>query len=197
MTYLLFDTVKEAETRTAELWADGRGSGWKEGDVTTKLYGVHVRAEATEEDPDYVDPLPEGVDVALVVNDRTVHLDRLMLEVALTDREMAALVGFYEEWKSGDKFEVDDLRRHGTQLYRCVQAHTNYDISHTPDVTPALWTPIVPEGVIPEWVQPTGAHDAYQMGDMVTWKGWIWESTIDANVWEPGTGSLWKQIEQL
>ena len=36
------------------------------------------------------------------------------------------------------------------------------------------------------WVAPTGAHDAYQTGDRVTHQGQTWESTIDANVWEPG-----------
>ena len=46
----------------------------------------------------------------------------------------------------------------------------------------------------PEWVQPTGAHDAYQEGDKVSWEGKNWESTIDANVWEPGV-SGWREIE--
>jgi hypothetical protein len=37
----------------------------------------------------------------------------------------------------------------------------------------------------PEWVQPTGAHDAYQTGDRVTFEGQVYESLIDANVWSP------------
>lgn len=45
----------------------------------------------------------------------------------------------------------------------------------------------------PTWIQPTGAHDAYNTGDRVTWNGILWESTIDANVWEPGV-SGWKQV---
>lgn len=36
------------------------------------------------------------------------------------------------------------------------------------------------------WVQPTGAHDAYNTGDWVTHNGQTWESTVDANTWEPG-----------
>lgn len=35
------------------------------------------------------------------------------------------------------------------------------------------------------WVQPTGAHDAYNIGDKVTFNGHLWESLIDANVWSP------------
>ena len=38
----------------------------------------------------------------------------------------------------------------------------------------------------PAWVQPTGAHDAYQLGERVTHAGQDWESTAAANVWQPG-----------
>lgn len=37
----------------------------------------------------------------------------------------------------------------------------------------------------PEFKQPTGAHDAYSIGDRVTFEGNIYESLIDANVWSP------------
>jgi len=37
------------------------------------------------------------------------------------------------------------------------------------------------------WVQPTGAHDAYRLGALVTYQGSTWENTgSDANVWAPG-----------
>lgn len=37
----------------------------------------------------------------------------------------------------------------------------------------------------PEWVQPTGAHDAYKTGDLVTWQGRVYRSNRDGNVWSP------------
>lgn len=37
----------------------------------------------------------------------------------------------------------------------------------------------------PEWVQPTGAHDAYNTGDRVTYNGRVYESTMDGNTWSP------------
>ena len=46
----------------------------------------------------------------------------------------------------------------------------------------------------PEWVRPTGAHDAYAKGAQVTHYGEKYVSQIDANVWEPGvfgSESLW------
>jgi len=38
----------------------------------------------------------------------------------------------------------------------------------------------------PEWVQPTGAGDAYPLGAVVTHNSFIWSSTVQDNVWEPG-----------
>lgn len=38
----------------------------------------------------------------------------------------------------------------------------------------------------PEWVRPTGAHDAYAKGSQVTHNGERYVSKINANVWEPG-----------
>src|SRR5699024_7723731 len=43
----------------------------------------------------------------------------------------------------------------------------------------------VDEAVPPEFMQPTGAHDAYQIGDRVSWNGIVWRSTIEGNVWTP------------
>lgn len=37
----------------------------------------------------------------------------------------------------------------------------------------------------PEWKQPTGAHDAYNVGDLVTFEGKVYRSKIAANVWSP------------
>ena len=48
------------------------------------------------------------------------------------------------------------------------------------------WREVVEEGSgAPEWVQPTGAHDAYQTGDTVTFEGQEYVSLIDGNTWSP------------
>lgn len=47
--------------------------------------------------------------------------------------------------------------------------------------------PVVPETpVIPQWVQPTGGHDAYAAGYVVSHNSKNWKSSNNANVWEPG-----------
>lgn len=77
---------------------------------------------------------------------------------------------------------------------KCLQPHTR--MSFTPEETPALWfiIPTVTEGY-PEWVQPTGAHDAYAIGDRVSFNGNNYESLINANVWSPAVYPAgWKQL---
>ena len=44
-----------------------------------------------------------------------------------------------------------------------------------------------------EWVQPTGAHDAYALEAVVAHIGKVWESTVENNVWEPGVFG-WKEV---
>ena len=41
-------------------------------------------------------------------------------------------------------------------------------------------------GDVPEWIQPTGAHDAYKLGAKVKYNGKVYVSTVDNNVWAPG-----------
>lgn len=48
------------------------------------------------------------------------------------------------------------------------------------------WREVVEEGgAPPEWVQPTGGHDAYNKGDQVTFAGDVYESNLDGNTWSP------------
>ena len=55
----------------------------------------------------------------------------------------------------------------------------------------ALQNGNVPEeetDTVKEWVQPTGAHDAYMAGDIVKYTdGKTYKSLIDNNVWSPDT----------
>lgn len=58
------------------------------------------------------------------------------------------------------------------------------------------WREVVAEGAAPAaWVQPTGGHDAYKKGGKVTYKGAVYESLIDANVWAPDAYPQgWKKL---
>ena len=70
------------------------------------------------------------------------------------------------------------------------------------------WRALAPEGVqvpddpepapapdAPAYVQPTGAHDAYQAGDRVTFQGRVYEAVINAVVWSPlAYPQAWKEV---
>lgn len=52
-----------------------------------------------------------------------------------------------------------------------------------------------PAEEFPEWVQPTGQHDAYMTGDKVTFNGKHYESVIDYNTWSPEAYPQgWKEV---
>ena len=107
-----------------------------------------------------------------------------VLEI-LTDEQAEQVPNAYPEWASDVSYKVGDRRRYDGKLWRCVQAHTSQAGWEPPSV-PALWVRTSHDGEIPDWVQPTGAHDAYAMGDKVKHIGKVWQSDIDANVFEPG-----------
>lgn len=100
-----------------------------------------------------------------------------------TDETALASKWMYAEWKTDTAYEIGSRIRYGDELYRCVQAHASQD-AWTPDATPALWVEVSIEEY-PAWVQPTGAHDAYNTGDKCTYNGQHWICTVDGNIYAP------------
>ena len=113
------------------------------------------------------------------------QLRQLIEQLAVTLDDETALTGveLFPMWAIGGAYAVDDRVQHGGILYKCVQAHTS-QADWTPDATPALWV-VVSIDEYPEWVQPLGATDAYNKGDIVSYNGKLYRSTIDGNVWAP------------
>ena len=113
----------------------------------------------------------------------------------LTVDDNTALTGIelYPVWAVGIAVAKDSRYQYEGKLYKCVQAHTT-QADWTPNVTPALWV-IVSLEEWPDWIQPTGAHDAYAKGDKVTHSSKKWTSDVDANVWEPGVYGWTEVVE--
>ena len=82
------------------------------------------------------------------------------------------------------------------QLYQVLQDHTSA-AEWTPDTATSLYKKIgVTESGYPEWVQPLGASDAYNTGDVVSYNGKLYKSTIDGNVWAPDVYPAgWEVVE--
>ncbi|MBS6701703.1 MAG: hypothetical protein KH284_08870 [Clostridiales bacterium] len=89
----------------------------------------------------------------------------------------------------GSLIPARSVRRHDGQLYRAnVDCWDRAD--NSPNTAPTLWTQITLEEW-PDWVQPTGAHDAYGVGDQVTHNGKHYISQIDGNTTVPGSDERW------
>ena len=103
--------------------------------------------------------------------------------VSLADEDALQAVELFPQWVTGRAYVVDDRLQYKNVLYRVVQAHTS-QADWTPDITPALFV-VVSLDEWPEFIQPTGAHDAYNKGDKVTFDGKHYISLIDGNVYSP------------
>ena len=116
-----------------------------------------------------------------------------------------------------DAYNLGDIVSYNGKLYKSI---INANV-WAPDVYPAGWeeytestgggdsgetgggdsgttepeTP--PTETIPDFVQPTGAHDAYKKGDKVKFEGKIYESLIDANTYSPSAYPAgWKEVTE-
>ena len=113
--------------------------------------------------------------------------------VSLADEDALQAVELFPQWVVGRAYVVDERLQYNGVLYRVVQAHTS-QADWTPDITPALFV-VVSLDEWPEFVQPTGAHDAYNKGDKVTFEGKHYISLIDGNVYSPTAYPAgWKEI---
>lgn len=100
-----------------------------------------------------------------------------------SDADALESIDLFPKWAVGVAVKVDERYRYEGKLYKVIQAHTT-QADWTPDIVPALFKEVSVEQ-FPEWVRPTGAHDAYNIGDKVTFEGKRYESLINGNVWSP------------
>lgn len=114
-----------------------------------------------------------------------------MFAVSLSDEKAMEVVAVFDPWAVGKTYAVGDFLTYGVngvgdpQLYKVAQAHTA-QADWTPDANPALYTAVgLDDEGYPVWSQPTGAHDAYNTGDVVNYNGVLYKSLIDGNVYAP------------
>lgn len=100
-------------------------------------------------------------------------------------------------YKTKDVFSYGINAVGGPQLYQVLQDHTSA-AEWTPDTAVSLYKAIgVTETGYPVWVQPLGATDAYNTGDIVSYNGALYISTIDGNVWAPDAYPAgWKEYTE-
>lgn len=120
------------------------------------------------------------------------QLDGLLLP--LSDEEAGKTPALFPLWESGKSYLKDERLKYKDVLYKVLQPHTS-QADWTPDIAVSLYVRISdPAEEWPEWEQPSGAHDAYGLGDKVTHNGKHWISNVDNNTWEPGVYG-WDEAE--
>ncbi len=103
----------------------------------------------------------------------------------LTDEEALEVAALYPTWASkiGQSVTAGERLWYDAKLYKVIQPHTVQQ-EWTPDITPALFVEVSIEEW-PEFVQPTGAQDAYNTGDKVTFEGQHYICQMDGCTWSP------------
>ena len=123
----------------------------------------------------------------------------------VSDEAALEVLTIYPKWEDniGKTITNDDIAKglnryqHNGELYKVVQP-TVFQTQYEPGAegTSSIFVKISLEE-FPEWVQPTGAHDAYAKGDKVTHNSKKWTSDVDANVWEPGVYGWTEYVEEV
>lgn len=119
---------------------------------------------------------------------------------AFSDAQALQVSAIYPEWHVGVDYRVGQVCRYQSQIYRCVQAHAS-QASWAPDAAPSLWDAVTidPATGYDVWQQPSGAHDAYNVGDRVLYpdaSGQVYESVINGNTWSPDAYPAgWKVVD--
>ena len=109
----------------------------------------------------------------------------------------------YPTWKINTYYAKGQIISYGTnsvgdpQLYKVITGHTS-QADWTPDTAASLFSAfgLDDDGYV-IWAQPSGAHDAYKKGDIVNYKGALYESLIDGNVWAPDVYAAgWELVKE-
>lgn len=131
-------------------------------------------------------------------------LETIVLFKDLNKEQRDNIFNQYKPYQIGVFYKVNDKFTHNGKVYKVIQAHTSQS-DWLPESTPALYKEYLniaiknEDGsvteVIKDFKQPTGAYDAYKIGDKVKYNGHIYKSMIDNNVWSPdANSSLWELV---
>ena len=128
------------------------------------------------------------------------QIGKILTYSSMSEEDKTNLVKDIKVWTVGESLQAGDLRRVGNIAYEVIQPHTT-QADWRPESTLALYKVYIPtkteegEEVIPDFKQPTGAHDAYKKGDKVLFEGVIYESLKDGNAHSPAASPTdWKKI---
>lgn len=120
--------------------------------------------------------------------------ETLVLSKDLSKEQQDNILNQYKPYQVEKDYEENEKFTYKGKVYEVIQAHRS-QTTWLPESTPALYKEYLnvkiqnQDGstteVVKEFTQPTGAHDAYNKGDKVLFKGKVYQSKIDANTFSP------------
>lgn len=109
----------------------------------------------------------------------------------LKDEEAMEIATVFDTWVAGKAYRTNEFVTYGTnnvgdpQLYKVIQDHTSQS-DWTPDTAKSLYYSVgLDNSGYAVWSQPSGAHDAYNNGDIVNYNDTLYKSLIDGNTYSP------------
>lgn len=122
------------------------------------------------------------------LKDILTKIDTLWVQGSLTDSQHTDLITLARDNAdptnsyAGLQRQVDTLFANMAEMAATITALTDrVTVLEGGEITP----PVTEE--YPPYVQPTGAHDAYNTGDKVTYNGQRYICRMDGCVWDPDT----------
>lgn len=116
---------------------------------------------------------------------------------SLQEADAVEAVTLYPAWDgNGVQYTAGTRLRHDGELYTVLQNHTSQP-GWSPKQAPSLFAKVlIPDpDVVPDWQQPDSTNP-YMTGDKVRFRGEVYESLIDNNVWSPADYPQgWKKVE--
>lgn len=132
-----------------------------------------------------------GGDIAAAQSDYQTAL------MSISDEAALKMPDYFPTWDGNcHQYAAGDRVMYGDVLYKVLQTHTSQS-DWAPNSAPSLFAKVLTSvaGEPLPWQQPDSTNP-YMIGDRVTYKGKVYESLIDNNVWAPDAYPQgWKEIE--
>ena len=116
--------------------------------------------------------------------------------LSFTDDQAIEVSDLYPVYEVGHNYKKDDRFTYNGRLFKVAQDHTSQEQWVPGETgTESLYTNLemAGDGYL-VWTQPTGAHNAYNTGDIVhypTKDDQLYKSLIDGNTTVPGSDERW------
>lgn len=132
--------------------------------------------------------------------------ETLILAKDLSKEQKDNILNQYKPYQIGKYYEENEKFTYKDKVYEVIQDHRS-QTTWLPESTPALYKEYLnvklqnQDGskteVVAEFKQPTGAHDAYNKGDKVLFKGKVYKSKIDSNTFSPDQfADGWEEVTE-